>query len=461
MSDWTATVYGEHSEQEVLRVERFLEVNHVEYTHVEEQDPDTVRVELTPPDGGRAITVKGFNPGELAAHLKLNTYTKKDSYDLVVVGSGPAGMSAALNAKALFGWTTLIVEDKGPGGSAGTALNPINNYLGIPAGTKALDLAHTWVGQINAVGVEWLSGYRATRITQVEDPRNTGTGDSSLYPTYKLAVRGSDGKDSIDLYAGMVLVAAGLKPNLLGCAGEEEYLGRGVYYGALPTDITRAGKQGVIGVVGAGDTASVAAVLLAEEKVKDPSQKSQVVMFIRGKLGKDTIPGNVEKIKECVDRQLITVHEGTEVFTCAGNGKKLTRVEYGKTGHPESAEPLDVSALYVLTGGVADTNWLEGIGLQIVSDEDVKNRRYRKAGAIITGGVDSKLGSLTTTGVEAVFAAGDVREGAVRRISAAVGEGGAAALDMNSYLATDGTWQKAIKEGTALYSYYEATAPKN
>ncbi|MFD9428418.1 MULTISPECIES: hypothetical protein [unclassified Streptomyces] len=63
--------------------------------------------------------------------------------------------------------------------------------------------------------------------------------------------------------------------------------------------------------------------------------------------------------------------------------------------------------------------------------------------------------------MDAIFAAGDVREGAVRRIAAAVGEGGAASLDMNAYAVTDGTWQTAIKEGTALYKYYEATAPRN
>ncbi|WP_326675298.1 NAD(P)/FAD-dependent oxidoreductase [Streptomyces sp. NBC_01237] len=461
MQDWTATVHGEHSEQEVLRVERLLELNHVEYTHIEEKNPDTVRVELTPSGGGQTVIVNGFDLGELTAHLKLNTYTKKDSYDLVVVGSGPAGMSAALNAKTLFGWTTLIVEDNAPGGAAGTALNPINNYLGIPAGTKALDLAHTWMGQINAAGVEWLPGCRATAITQIEDPRKTGTEDSSLYPTYKLAIQRTDGKGPVDLYAGMVLIAAGLKPNRLGCTGEEQYLGRGVYYGTLPTDIARARKERVIGIVGAGDTASVAAILLAEEKAKDPAQRLQVAMFVRGKFGKDTIPGNVDRVREYVDRQFITVHEGTEVFSCLGKDRKLTGVEFGKTGHPESVEPLDLTALYVLTGGVADTQWLQGIGLRIVSDEDVKQRRYRKAGAVITGGIDSKLGSLTTTGADAIFAAGDVREGAVRRIAAAVGEGGAASLDMNAYLVTDGTWQTAIKEGTALYKYYEATAPRN
>ncbi|MEV0282346.1 hypothetical protein AB0I22_39125 [Streptomyces sp. NPDC050610] len=91
----------------------------------------------------------------------------------------------------------------------------------------------------------------------------------------------------------------------------------------------------------------------------------------------------------------------------------------------------------------------------------MEQRRYRKAGVVITGGVDGKLGSLTTTGVEAIFAAGDLREGAVRRIAAAVGEGGAASLDMNSYLVTDGTWQKAVKERTAMYKFYEATVSRN
>ncbi|MFD8712636.1 hypothetical protein ACFV07_19525 [Streptomyces anulatus] len=79
---------------------------------------------------------------------------------------------------------------------------------------------------------------------------------------------------------------------------------------------------------------------------------------------------------------------------------------------------------------------------------------------MVTGGIDSRLGSLTATGVDAVFAAGDVREGAVRRISAAVGEGSAASLDMNAYLVNKGTWREAIKEGTALHRYYEATAPR-
>ncbi|WP_405642328.1 NAD(P)/FAD-dependent oxidoreductase [Streptomyces uncialis] len=460
MQNWTATVHGEHAEQEVLRVERLLELNHVEYTHVEEENPDTVRVELTPPGGGRPITINGFRPGELTAHLKLNTYTAQDSYDLVVIGSGPAGMSAALNAKTLFGWSTLIVEDNAPGGAAGTALNPINNYLGIPAGTRALDLAHTWMGQINTAGVEWLPGYRATGITRTEDPRKTGTKDSSLYPVHRITARRTHGEESVTLHAGMVLITAGLKPNRLGCAGEEQYLGRGVYYGTLPTDIARARKEGVIGIVGAGDTASVAAILLAEEKAKDPARKGEVVMFIRGRFGKETVPANVDRLREYVDRHLITLHEESEVFRCTGNVKKLTGVDFGRTRQPESGQPLDLTALFVLTGGVADTQWLDGIGLRIVTDEDVRRRRYRKAGAVITGGIDSRLGSLTATGVDAVFAAGDVREGAVRRISAAVGEGSAASLDMNAYLVNGGTWREAIKEGTPLHRYYEATAPR-
>lgn len=118
------------------------------------------------------------------------------------------------------------------------------------------------MGQINSAGVEWLPGCRATAITQIGDPRKTGTEDSSLYPTYKLTIQRTDGK------------------------------------GTLPTDIARARKERFIEIVGAGETASVAAILLAEEKAKDPARKLQVAMFVRGEFGKDTIPGNVDRVRE-------------------------------------------------------------------------------------------------------------------------------------------------------------------
>ncbi|WP_461035458.1 NAD(P)/FAD-dependent oxidoreductase [Streptomyces mayteni] len=449
-------------------MERFLELNDVKCSFVDPEKDHEVVVDFTL-DGKTQTRITEGIEAKVTEALYGKTYTGKASYDLVVIGSGPTGMSAALNARTLFNWTTLIVEDNAPGGVAGSALNPIDNVLGVPKvdgkGVAPLELTHTWMLQIRSAGAEWLSGRRATGITKVADPAKEKVDpDSSVYPAYQLTVQTLDKKKTETICAGMVLIATGLKPRLLNRKGEADYLGRGVYYGALPTDVDHAAATSVIGIDGGGDTAAVAAKMFAEKKKGKGSSTNKVVMFIRGKLGTDMIKSNLDAINSYVDKggvtkdKVIEVHENTEVFECDGQSGKFTGVKYRPTGKPTNTLSMNLTSLYVLIGGDADNTWLnKPVRLvQLVTEDDVKAKRYRTVGAVVTGAVKHELGSLTETGSAGLFAAGDVREGSVRRIAAAIGEGGAASIDMHTYLHKK--WEKAIKEGSPLYTYYKNTA---
>ncbi|GAA2363702.1 NAD(P)/FAD-dependent oxidoreductase [Streptomyces carpaticus] len=450
MTDWTVRVRGDHRTKEVLRVERFLQLNDIEYQLGQPLDEAKVAVELLESGEVRKTLTGDGVIAELTRELGLSTRREQQKYyDLIVVGGGPAGMSAALNARTLYKWETLIVENSAPGGTAGTVLNPIDNYLGVfpedkgGEGPLGIELAHTWMRQINYWGIQWLPGYEVTALAPAEEDRRDPETPASLYAAYRLTLTSRDGRISEELYAGMILIATGRKPRLLNCPGEDTYLGRGIYYGALYADVERAAEPGVIGIVGGGDTAAVAATEFAERKEKLGDSYHQVVMFVRSHLAKDMVQANLDNVRKYIDRGVITVHEGTSVYECVGYEGRFDGVRYGNSDGktPEDLlEPCSLSSLYVLIGADPDLGWLDGIEGVTLRD----------------GYVETTGTGLTFTGAPGIHAAGDIRYGSTRRISAAVGEGGAGAIEMHERLKT--VWKTAIKPGTSMYAYYEALA---
>jgi thioredoxin reductase (NADPH) len=334
---------------------------------------------------------------EAAAALGVATRPDPGRYDLIVVGAGPAGLSAATYG-ASEGLRTLMLEPEALGGQAGTS-SLIRNYLGFPRGISGRDLAQRASQQATLFGAG-LDYARATGL------RRAGQ---------DLVVTLTDGGQTT---GQTVLVATGAAYRRLEAPGVEELLGAGVFYGAAVSEApAMTGRQ--VFVVGAGNSAGQAALHLAK-------YADRVTMLVRG----DTLAGSMSDylVKQLQANDAITVRLGA-----AGGAGRLEHLtlEDVRTG---STETVPAEALFILIGAQPHTEWLAGT---LQRDEH---------GFVLTG-LDLVQGGrpppgwslerpplLLETSLPGVFAAGDVRHRSVKRVASAVGEGSIAIQLVHEYL---------------------------
>lgn len=353
------------------------------------------------PDGSHLVAPTTL---ELASRVGLATRAGRPFYDLVIVGGGPAGLANAVYG-ASEGLATLLVEQSAPGGQAGTS-SRIENYLGFPAGVSGDDLAQRATAQARRFGAELLTAQRVEAIRR-EDP-------------YRV-VRLADGSE-IASYA--VLLATGTATNRLDVPGIEPLLGAGVYYGAATTEVAAYRDQDVC-IVGGANSAGQGAVFFARTC-------RRVTMLVRS-TGLETSMSQylIDRIAALPN---ITVVPRVTVTGAVGEG----RLEAVTVRHEDSGEAttLPCSALFLFVGGAPRS--------EMVADFVQRDER----GFILTGPDLPREGGrprgwnldrdplLFETSVPGVFAAGDVRAGANRRVAAAVGEGSAAIFSIQRYLET-------------------------
>ncbi|MEU6621622.1 FAD-dependent oxidoreductase [Streptomyces litmocidini] len=400
-------VNGDRRKKEVFRVLRFLQLNSILYKLEEPKSGCTVAVTV---DGTELHDPKLI---ELAHRLKLVRHSGRTAYDLIVVGGGPAGLSAAVNAAALFLDNVLVIENVAPGGAAGTASNLIDNYLGFPDGVKADELAQRAMRQALNRKIDWMPAHAATELEQFVLPGVT------LPIWYRVTVKTDDGK-SASYTAPVVVAACGVAPRRQGGTDEARFEGQGVYYTALPSDAGTVKKGDKIAVVGAGDSAGRAALMFAKAG-------ANVTMIIRNTLAKDMLPRLVKQIKE---EKLITVLEHTNISEYKGGADNQLAGVVVKPGNKK----LDVTAVYVLIGADPDTAWLEKAGVQVKRRRDTDKTGYVATDTDVKVKAGEKTPPALATSLPGVFAAGDVRYRGVRRISMAAGEGSSAALSVHNYL---------------------------
>jgi len=353
------------------------------------------------PDGSHLIAPTNL---ELAPRIGMRTSAEKPFYDLVVVGAGPAGLAVAVYG-ASEGLQTLVIEQKAPGGQAGTS-SMIENYLGFPGGVTGEDLARRATAQARKFGAELLEAQEATGLRR-HDP-------------YRLVML-SDGRE-VACY--VVVLASGMSVRTLDIPGMQPLIGAGVYYGAAQTEGARyRGKD--IGIVGGANSAGQGALFFSRHARK-------VTMVVRGGSIRDSMSHYlVTRIRAAPN---IEVLERVEV--CAVHGSPtlerlmLRRAEDGRTSS------LDVSALFIFVGAAPRSETVAGV---VELDE---------RGFVLTGGDLLRNGQRPAgwtldrdplpfeTSVPGVFAAGDVRAGSNRRVAAAVGEGSAAVHMIHRYLQT-------------------------
>jgi thioredoxin reductase (NADPH) len=338
---------------------------------------------------------------ELAAALGFGTTPQAGSYDLIIVGAGPAGLAAAVYA-ASEGLDTLVVEPQVAGGQAGTS-TMIRNYLGFPRGIGGGDLANRALEQAWLFGANLVLAQRATGL-RADGP--------------KRLVRLTDGDE---VAAEAVVVASGVSWRRLGVPRLEALVGAGVFYGAAGAEARAMEGQDVF-VVGAGNSAGQAALHLAK-------YAASVTVLVRG----PDLAANMSDylVQELEQAGNVAVRLRTRVVDGLGDhrleGLRLRREGDGAT------EEVPAAALFVMIGGEPRTDWLAGV--------ERDDRGY-----ILTGhdllGPDGRPAVwplrrpplLLETSIPGVFAAGDVRHRSVKRVASAVGEGAVAVQLVHQYL---------------------------
>jgi len=353
------------------------------------------------PDGTRLMAPERR---QLADKIGLHTEATEPFYDLIIIGAGPAGLGAAVYG-ASEGLRTLMIERQATGGQAGTS-SRIENYLGFPKGISGGDLARRATDQALRLGAEILTAREVCRV--------------KLQDTYRVV----ELQDGSELTCRALVVATGASVRTLKLPGIEALTGAGVYYGAALTEAANYRDQEVF-VVGGANSAGQGAMFFSRFA-------SKVTMLVRSSsLEKGMSQYLVNQIQA---NPKIEVRLRTLVESVAGDAR-LESLTFRDLEH-DQAETLPAAAMFIFIGAVPHS--------ECVADLVECNH----AGFIITGSDlmldDSRPKGWTLkrdpylleTSMQGIFAAGDVRQGAVRRVASAVGEGAIAVSLVHQYLRT-------------------------
>ena len=319
-------------------------------------------------------------------------------YDLAIVGSGPAGLAAAVYG-ASEGLNTVVLESTAPGGQAGSSMR-IENYLGFPTGITGSELADRAVLQADKFGA------RVSIPTPV----------IKLSFDQAYSVLGLEGGETV--VTKCLLIATGAEYRRLDVEGCERFEGNGVYYAATPNEAQMCRNSDVV-LVGGGNSAGQAAVYLSQNARK-------VFLLIRGDdLCKSMSAYLAHRIMNTPN---IEVLRNTTVVGMSGDGF-LSSVEIlnSKTGEKRT---LETAALFSFIGATPRTDWLPP---EIEKDD----KHFVRTGITLTESPHWKLKRqpfLLETSRPGVFAAGDVRSGSVKRVASAVGEGSMSVQFVHEFL---------------------------
>jgi thioredoxin reductase (NADPH) len=390
------TLVGPRVDAAVRELATFLTRNQVAFDRVTPDDAggaaDRPVLELR--DGRRLVapTLR-----EAASAVGLDVSPDASGYDVVILGAGPAGLTAAVNASA-EGLRTLVVESIAPGGQAGTS-SRIENYTGFPYGVSGDELASRALEQAKRLGAEIIVTRQATGI---------GPGPHLV---------SLDGGDS--LRAPVVVIATGVDWRTLDVPGVESYLGHGVYYGAARSDTGLAKGQDIC-IIGAGNSAGQAAIFFSRFA-------RSVTMLVRGESLEKSMSRYL--IDQIAAHDSIGVETRSQVVGLHGDTDLAEIDVHDAAAGRTSRRPATV--LFVMIGADAVTAWLPPA---IARDEHGYVLTGSDAAGSATWTADRRPYALETS-VPGIFAVGDVRSGSVKRVAAGVGEGGMGIAFVHQYLA--------------------------
>lgn len=300
-------------------------------------------------------------------------------YDVLVIGAGPAGMTAAIYA-ARAGYKTAMAEVGVPGGQAATT-ETIENYPGFPQGVAGPDLMYKFFEQTQVFGVETLYGY-VESIDTTEKIKKVKIGDT-VYETKT------------------VIIASGAKPKTLGVPNEDKFRGRGVSYCATCDGFFFKDKE--VMVVGGGDTA-------VEEAMYLTKMCSKVTLIHR----REQLRANHTAQTRAFANEKLEIIYNTTLEEIIGESKVTSVRLKNKITGEESIMPIE--GIFIFAGYQPNNDFFP-------ADLEVDNQGY-----VIT---NEKM----ATNLPGIFAVGDVRQKPIRQVTTAVGDGGVVMTAVEEYLA--------------------------
>ena len=414
MPKFKITVYGAHWCPDCRQSKQFLGEHQIPYSWIDiEGDKSAEEFVMATNKGKRIIPTIVFADGsflvepsnaELAAKLGLKTTASHTHYELIVIGGGPAGLTAALYTAREY-IDTLVIERAAFGGQA-AGTEKLDNMPGFPDGVAGIEFSRRLRLQAERFGVELLQAQEVEKVYQHYDYHCVKTGDGQTYS------------------GRAVLITTGSRYKRLNVPGENEYLGAGVHFCATCDGPFYTGQR--VAVIGGGNSA-------AEESLLLTKFAEHVTILVRSDEFKAT-----KIIQESVlSNPKIDVRWNTEVKAFLGEDFKLKnlRLINNQTG---SEDELPVNGAFIFIGLTPNTQFLKKSGIRldpwgfVITGHDLLHGGQRPKG------YDHRDPHILETSIPGIFAAGDVRDKSTKQVASAAGEGASAALMIREFLKTIG-----------------------
>jgi thioredoxin reductase (NADPH) len=333
----------------------------------------------------------------------MRSRASKTMYDVAIIGAGPSGLAAAVYGGS-EGLNAVMVEKRAPGGQAGTS-SRIENYLGFPNGLSGAELSRRAMSQASRFGVELLSPQEVM--------------DISLKDNYKIITL----RDGSVLNTRSVIITTGVDYRALEAEDVEKFTGAGIYYGASTTE-AHACRERDVYIVGGGNSAGQSAMYLSN------FAKNVFIVIRKKDLSSTMSQYLIDQIKATPNIQVL----GETVVNKVYGQEKLEEICL-EDMTTQSRRQAKAAALFIFIGAKPVTDWIK---LDIIKDDKgfietgrdlLKYESFKKSWKL------QREPFLLETCSPGIFAAGDVRSGAMNRVASAVGEGAMAIKFVHEYLA--------------------------
>ena len=407
MTDPRVTVYGAYWCPDCRRAKKFLGEQFIPYKWVDiEQDKNGEMYVLQMNEGKRIIPTIVFEDNtflvepsnaELAKKLGLKTEAKKVYYDLIIIGGGPAGLTAAIYASR-EGADVLLIERSGLGGQAGITVG-LDNFPGFPEGISGQEFSERVTQQARRFGVEILQAVDVERLEMEEGYHEVYTSDGKHY------------------HSKAVLIATGASYRRLEVPGEDDYIGAGIHFCATCDGPFYKGAKEIV-VIGGGNSA-------VEEGLHLTNFAEKVTLLVRG----DRLVASqfaIDKVNEPTSR--IEVRFNTVVDAIEGQDSKLKTIKYHYKDN-DKPEEIHPAAAFIFIGQTPNTGFLKDyvaldkFGFVLTGHDIVHGREIM--------GMEPLPFEASLSGI---FVAGDARHGSTKQVASAVGEGAAASISIREFM---------------------------
>lgn len=401
-----AAVVGERFDFTCHDIREFLSRNQITFEWLDPAIPGDIEG-LAPADidpanhplvilpNGRRIVKPSTR--DLAVALNLQTEPTTDTYDVAIIGGGPAGLAAAVYGGS-EGLRTIMIEREAPGGQAGTS-SRIENYLGFPSGISGGQLASRALLQAKRFGSEILVTRNVQSIATLEDGLHCIELDGGR-----------------TLPARAIIIATGVTWRNLDAKNAEEFIGRGVFYGAARTEALATRGKDII-IVGGGNSAGQAAMFFS-------NYAKSVTIVVRGPSLSASMSHYL--IQQLRTKSNISLETRTIVTEVAGESHVDTVFTRNVDSGATISRPAD--GVFVFIGADAATDWMP---VEIERDA----RGYLLTGGDIATWTLERPPFPLETNIPGIFAVGDVRANSVKRVASSVGEGSMVVSYIHQHLA--------------------------